>query len=63
MIPASPDLKLSDELAAATTKAQHDSVVAVQSIAQDVTERKSFNLTNVRKNKTDPKAQSHLSGI
>jgi cell surface protein SprA len=58
--PASPDLKLADELAAATTKATRDSVLALQSQAQDVTTRRSINLTNVHKVKTDPKAVNHF---
>lgn len=61
--PASPDLKLDDELAQATTKSARDSLLNIQSEAQDVTTRRSFNLTNVHKTKTNPKAPNHLWDI
>ena len=58
--PSAPDLKLQDELAAATTKQARDSVAALQSEAVDVTTRKSINLTNVHKSKTNPASPTHL---
>jgi cell surface protein SprA len=53
--PASPDLKLKDEYAAATKK-QRDSI---QNVVEDYTVRKSINLANVHKVKTDIKAPNH----
>lgn len=46
--PKDPDIKLKDVLAMADTKAERDSI---KKISQDVTSRKSINLTNVRWNK------------
>jgi cell surface protein SprA len=55
--PGSPDVLLSQSLAAASTTQKRDSI---QNAAQDFTERKSLNLTNVHIAKTDPKAQNHV---
>jgi cell surface protein SprA len=58
--PASPDVLLKQSLNAAATTQKRDSI---QNAAEDYTRRKSFNLTNVRKAKTDPKATSHVWDI
>ena len=58
--PASGDLKLKDELAAAATPALRDSIATVIAQAQDVTTRRSFNLTNVHKSKSNPSAPNHF---
>jgi cell surface protein SprA len=55
--PASPDITLKQSLQAAPTTKQRDSI---QNAAEDYTMRKSFNLTNVHKAKTNPSAQSHV---
>jgi cell surface protein SprA len=54
--PASPDIKLKDEYNA-SSKAVRDSI---QNVVEDYTMRKSFNLANVHKAKTDPKAPNHF---
>ncbi|RKR85585.1 cell surface protein SprA [Mucilaginibacter gracilis] len=53
--PASPDLKIKDELAAAS-KATRDSILNVIETFKDYTMRKSVNLANVHKERTDTKA-------
>jgi len=54
--PASPDIELKQELAQ-VSKAKKDSII---NVSEDYTVRKSINLTNIRKVKTDPKAKNHL---
>ncbi|HWZ16605.1 MAG TPA: cell surface protein SprA [Mucilaginibacter sp.] len=58
--PASPDVLLKQSLNAAPTTQKRDSI---QNAAEDYTRRKSFNLTNVHKAKTDPKATNHVWDI
>ena len=55
--PASPDILLKQSINAAPTQKLKDSI---KTAAEDYTERKSFNLTNVHKSKTDPKAKNHI---
>jgi cell surface protein SprA len=57
--PASPDLKLKDEINAATPD-RRDSIQSVVQTAEDYTLRKSINLANVHKVKTDTKSPNHL---
>ncbi len=57
--PASPDLLLKQTIAAAPAQ-KRDSI---KNAAEDYTERKSFNLTNVHKSKTDTKAPNHVWDI
>jgi cell surface protein SprA len=54
--PAAPDIKLKDELNGATKKVRD----SVENQAEDLTVRKSINLTNVHKAKTNPTAPNHL---
>ena len=54
--PANPDIELKQELAQ-VSKAKKDSIT---NVAEDYTVRKSINLSNIRKVKTDPKAKNHL---
>ncbi|MDB5023166.1 MAG: sprA [Mucilaginibacter sp.] len=58
--PASPDVELKQTLNAATSTRQRDSI---QNAAEDYTLRKSINLTNVHKARTNPSAPSHLWDI
>ncbi|MDP9048071.1 MAG: cell surface protein SprA, partial [Bacteroidota bacterium] len=58
--PASPDLLLKQELNAAPTTQKRDSI---QNAAEDYTMRKSINLTNVHKARTDTKAPAHVWDI
>lgn len=55
--PASPDIELKQTLNSATSSKQRDSI---QNAAEDYTLRKSINLTNVHKAKTNPTAPSHV---
>ena len=55
--PASPDVLLKQSLQSATTTKQRDSI---QNAAEDYTVRKSINLTNVHKAKTNTSAPSHV---
>lgn len=55
--PASPDILLKQTLNAATSAKQRDSI---QNAAEDYTLRKSINLTNVHKAKTNASAPSHV---
>lgn len=55
--PASPDIQLKQTLSAAKSKQQRDSI---KNAAEDYTVRKSINLTNIHKTKTDPAAPNHL---
>jgi cell surface protein SprA len=57
--PASPDILLKQTLAAAPVQ-KRDSI---KSASEDYTERKSINLTNIRKAKTDTRAPSHIWDI
>lgn len=57
--PSSPDLKIKDELAAAPS-AKRDSVQNAIKSFEDYTVRKSINLANVHKIKTDLKAVNHV---
>jgi cell surface protein SprA len=54
--PGAPDLKIKDEYAAAN-KAVRDSI---QNVVEDYTIRKSINLANVHKERTNPKAVNHV---
>ncbi len=54
--PAQPDVLLSETLRTATSSKQRDSI---KNAAKDFTIRKSINLTNIHKSKTDPKAPVH----
>jgi len=56
--PASPDILLKQELNAPGITAQKRD--SIQNAAEDYTKRKSINLTNVHKAKTDPKATNHV---
>ncbi len=58
--PAQPDVTLKETLSAAKSAKQRDSI---QNAAEDYTVRKSFNLTNVHKAKTNPTAPSHVWDI
>jgi cell surface protein SprA len=58
--PGSPDILLKQSLAAAPTAQKRDSI---QNAAEDYTERKSVNLTNVHIARTDPKAPNHIWDI
>jgi cell surface protein SprA len=58
--PASPDVELKQTLNAATSSKQRDSI---QNAAEDYTMRKSFNLTNVHKAKTNSTAPNHVWDI
>lgn len=58
--PAQPDVLLSQSLAGAKTSQQRDSI---KNVSEDFTKRKSINLTNVRKTKTDASAPSHVWDI
>ena len=58
--PASPDILLSQSLAAAPSAHARDSI---KTAAEDYTTRKSINFTNVHKAKTDPKAKNHFYDI
>lgn len=58
--PTSPDILLKQSLSAASTAEKRDSI---KTVAEDFTMRKSFNVTNVHKSKTDPKAISHFYDI
>ena len=58
--PASPDILLKQTLAATPSASKRDSI---KNAAEDFTERKSFNLTNVHKSKTDTKAPPHVWDI
>ncbi|RYE19809.1 MAG: cell surface protein SprA, partial [Sphingobacteriales bacterium] len=55
--PASGDIELKDRLAAAESEKERNDI---KNVAEDYTIRKSFNLTNVHKTKTDPAAESHV---
>ena len=55
--PASPDIYLSQTLRAASTTKQRDSI---KNAAEDYTERKSVNLTNVHIAKTNPSAPNRV---
>ena len=55
--PASPDVLLKQSLNTAPTQRLRDSI---KTAAEDYTERKSINFTNVHKAKTDPKAKNHI---
>jgi cell surface protein SprA len=58
--PASPDVQLKQTLNAATSTRQRDSI---QNAAEDYTLRKSINLTNVHKARTNPSAPGHVWDI
>lgn len=58
--PSSPDLLLKQTLNAAANAQVRDSI---KSAAEDYTQRKSINLTNVHKSKTDAKAPNHVWDI
>ncbi|HEY4197479.1 MAG TPA: cell surface protein SprA, partial [Mucilaginibacter sp.] len=58
--PAQPDVTLKETLSAAKSAKQRDSI---QNAAEDYTVRKSFNLTNVHKAKTNQTAKSHVWDI
>ena len=58
--PASPDIELKQTLKNATSSKQRDSI---QNAAEDYTMRKSINLTNVHKSKTNPTATNHVWDI
>ena len=58
--PAQPDITLKQTLASATSSKQRDSI---QNAAEDYTLRKSFNLTNVHKAKTNAAAPSKVWDI
>jgi len=58
--PASPDITLKQTLQNANSSRQRDSI---QNAAEDYTMRKSFNLTNVHKTKTNASAPSHVYDI
>ncbi len=58
--PSSPDILLKDRLNAATSAKQRDSI---QTAAENSTVRKSINLTNIHKTKTDSKAPNHVWDI
>ncbi|MFI5160059.1 MAG: cell surface protein SprA [Sphingobacteriales bacterium] len=58
--PAQPDVTLKQSLSSAASTKQKDSI---QNAAEDYTLRKSFNLTNVHKAKTNTSAPSHLWDI
>jgi cell surface protein SprA len=58
--PASPDILLKQELAVTPSAQKRDSI---KQAAEDYTERKSINLTNVHKSKTDTKAPNHIWDI
>jgi cell surface protein SprA len=58
--PASPDIELKQTLQNATSTKQKDSI---KNAAEDFTQRKSINFTNVHIAKTDPKATSHVYDI
>ncbi|MFB9842215.1 cell surface protein SprA [Mucilaginibacter ginsenosidivorans] len=58
--PAQPDITLKQSLQAATSTKQRDSI---QNTAEDYTLRKSINLTNVHKTKTNPSAPNHVWDI
>lgn len=58
--PAQPDVLLKDALAGAATTQKRDSI---KNVSEDFTKRKSINLTNVRKIKTDASAPSHVWDI
>ncbi|RYY30122.1 MAG: cell surface protein SprA, partial [Sphingobacteriaceae bacterium] len=54
--PSNPDIELKQELAQ-VSQAKKDSII---NVSEDYTARKSINLTNVRKTKSDPKAKNHV---
>lgn len=58
--PATGDILLKDKLNAAPSQHVRDSI---KNAAEDYTERKSFNLTNVHKAYTNPKAKKHFYDI
>ncbi|MDB5140639.1 MAG: cell surface protein SprA [Mucilaginibacter sp.] len=58
--PASGDILLTQSLNAAPTTKKRDSIL---NAAEDYTERKSVNFTNIHKSKTDSKAPNHLWDI
>jgi cell surface protein SprA len=58
--PASPDIELKQTLRAAISSKQRDSI---QNAAEDYTMRKSINLTNVHKARTNPTAPAHVWDI
>jgi cell surface protein SprA len=58
--PASPDILLKQSLNAAKTAQKRDSI---QNAAENYTLRKSINVTNIHKSKTDTKAQNHVWDI
>jgi cell surface protein SprA len=58
--PASPDVLLKQSLNAAPTAQKRDSI---QNAAENYTMRKSINVTNVHKSKTDAKAPNHVWDI
>jgi len=58
--PASPDILLSQRLNLATSTLQRDSI---KNAAEDYTMRKSFNFTNVHKDKKSPTALTHFWSI
>ena len=53
--PLNPDILFKDDLESYSTSAERDSI---RHLAQDVTRRKNFNLTNVTKTRTRPGAQA-----
>jgi len=58
--PAQPDVLLKQTLAAATSSQQRDSI---KNAAEDYTMRKSYNFTNVRKDRTSTTAKPHIWDI
>jgi cell surface protein SprA len=58
--PASPDILLKQTLSATSSAQKRDSI---KSAAEDYTERKSINFTNVHIDKTDAKAPKHIWDI
>jgi cell surface protein SprA len=58
--PASPDVLLKQTLSSATSTKQRDSI---QNAAEDYTVRKSINLTNIHKAKTNSSAPNHVWDI
>ncbi|GAB2985400.1 cell surface protein SprA [Mucilaginibacter puniceus] len=58
--PAQPDVLLKDALAGAATSQKRDSI---KNVSEDFTKRKSINLTNIRKIKTDASEPNHVWDI